>query len=336
MKNANWGIGVPLNAIISVLGSFPILLHFSTDEFSLFIRSASYNFILTSLIWFIFHQVLGSKYLNLPGGKARYFIFCIATTVLLAYLLNLFFRSVFGQSIKPLMEPNGYRHSLLILFRGVMLGSLIAFIVNYLHVIKERQSNALLIEHLKQKQLQANLSSLKEQMSPHFLFNSLNSLIAVIKTDRKSAVNFVFKLSDVYRYLLQHREHQTVSLCEELEFITAYFFLLKVRFKNNINITIDIPEQYLETRIPPLTLQLLIENAVKHNIVSKTNPLDIGIHIEEDNILVSNTIQPKISLEASHGFGLVSMEEQYLMLTNKKITIKQEAQKFIVALPLIH
>jgi LytS/YehU family sensor histidine kinase len=216
-----------------------------------------------------------------------------------------------------------------------MLGGLVAFVVNYLDVLKEKQTNTLVIQQLKQKQLEANISSLKEQMSPHFLFNSLNSLISVIKTDSMEAVNFVIRLSEVYRYLLQHREHQTVSLQEELEFIKAYIFLLEVRFKNNIRVTVDIPEKYLSTKIPPLTLQLLLENAVKHNVVSKTKPLDIGITISEDRILIHNQLQPKISLETSYGFGLVSMEEQYWLLVQQKIIIVEENNRFKVYLPLI-
>ncbi|WP_375587341.1 sensor histidine kinase [Flagellimonas aurea] len=256
-------------------------------------------------------------------------------SVVLAFLLNFLFNSTIGLSNKPFIDPKSPRYLLLVLFRGLILGGLIAFIINYLDVIREKQRSAILIEQLKQKQLEANLSSLKEQMSPHFLFNSLNSLISIIKTDSIGAVNFVIRLSEVYRYLLQHREHQTVSLQEELDFIRSYIFLLKVRFKNNINVRFDIPENLLHTRIPPLTLQLLLENAVKHNIVSKAKPLDITINAEDDTITVGNPVQPKLSLETSNGFGLISMEEQYSMLVQKKIVIKEEEGKFKVALPLI-
>ncbi|MCB0372310.1 MAG: histidine kinase [Muricauda sp.] len=335
MKNANWSIGLPFTLIISVLGSLPILLHFATNELALFVRSTSYNWILTLFSWYIFHQILESKYISLSKGRSPYFVTCILITVVFSILLNLFFTHIIGLSIRPIMNPDSLRYMLLILFRGLMLGGLVAFVVNYLDVLKEKQTNTLVIQQLKQKQLEANISSLKEQMSPHFLFNSLNSLISVIKTDSMEAVNFVIRLSEVYRYLLQHREHQTVSLQEELEFIKAYIFLLEVRFKNNIRVTVDIPEKYLNTKIPPLTLQLLLENAVKHNVVSKTKPLDIGITISEDRILIHNQLQPKVSLETSYGFGLVSMEEQYWLLVQQKIIIVEENNRFKVYLPLI-
>ncbi|WP_183114757.1 sensor histidine kinase [Flagellimonas pelagia] len=335
MKKVNWGIGIPFSVILSVLGSLPILLHFSTDEVNLFLRSISYNLIITLLSWYIFHRVLESRYFNLSKGRGTYFAFCTSITIVFAFVLNFFFTSLIGFSIKPIMDSGSLRYFLLILFRGLMLGALISFVVNYLDVIREKQRNALVIEQLKQKQLEANLSSLKEQMSPHFLFNSLNSLISVIKRDSNGAVNFVIRLSEVYRYLLQHREHQTVSLKEELDFIDAYIFLLKVRFKNNIRVKVNIPEKYINTRIPPLTLQLLLENAVKHNIVSKTKPLDIEIGVDNQMIIVSNQVQPKVSLETSHGFGLGSMEEQYWLLAQKEILIKEDNNKFKVLLPLL-
>lgn len=335
MKKVNWSIGIPFSVILSVLGSLPILLHFSTDEVNLFARSISYNLIITLLCWFICHQVLESNRFNFSKERTLYFVFCTSITIILAFLLNFLFTAVVGVSIRPIMDPGGMRYTLLILFRGLMLGALISFVVNYLDVIKEKQRSALVIEQLKQKQLEANLSSLKEQMSPHFLFNSLNSLISVIKRDSPGAVNFVIRLAEVYRYLLQHREHQTVSLKEELDFIDAYIFLLKVRFKQNIRVTVNITESYIQTRIPPLTLQLLLENAVKHNVVSKTQPLDIEIGIENQMIVVSNQIQPKVSLETSHGFGLGSMEEQYWLLAQKEILIKEDNKRFKVLLPIL-
>nr|WP_293294513.1 histidine kinase [Allomuricauda sp.] len=335
MKKVNWGVGLPFTIIISILGSLPILIHFSTDELNLFIRSTCYNLILTLAFWYIFHKVLESKYLNSSSGKTIYFTLCSLIAIFLAFLLNFLLNTIVGPTIKHLLDPNSTRFILLIAFRGLMLGGLIAFVLNYLYVIREKQANTLIIEQLKQKQLEANLSSLKEQMSPHFLFNSLNSLISLIRTDGTSSINFVIRLSEVYRYLLQHREHQTVSLQEELDFIQAYIFLLKVRFKNNIRVTVDIPSEFFPTRIPPLTLQLLLENAVKHNVASKTMPLVIGITIENNMIVVGNNIQPKISLETSHGFGLTSMEEQYRMLIQENIVIRSDNQRFKVLLPII-
>lgn len=335
MKKVNWGVGLPFTIIISILVSLPILIHFSIDELNLFIRSTCYNFILTQASWYIFHKVLESKYLNTPRGKTLYFTLCSLIAIVFAFLLHFLLNIMIGPTIKPLLDSSGTRFLVLIAFRGLMLGGLIAFVINYLDVIREKQVNTLIIEQLKKKQLEANLSSLKEQMSPHFLFNSLNSLISLIRNDGIVAINFVIRLSEVYRYLLQHREHQTVSLHEELDFIQAYIYLLKVRFKNNIKVTIAIPNQFYHTRIPPLTLQLLLENSVKHNVASRTMPLEIGISIENNMILVSNNIQPRVSLETSHGFGLTSMEEQYRMLVQENIVIRSDNQIFKVLLPII-
>jgi LytS/YehU family sensor histidine kinase len=233
------------------------------------------------------------------------------------------------------VELTGYKQLLIQVFRGLLIAGLIAFVIYYLEVLEEKQENSLELERLKQKQLEANISSLKEQLSPHFLFNSLTTLKSMISKDVSGSQDFVLKLSEVYRFLLKHKEHQMVSIKEELDFVTAYGYLLKSRFKNSLEITTVIPESHLQYFIPPLTLQLLIENAVKHNVLSKHRPLAININVKDDYLSISNNFQPKNYVENSGNVGLSNINKRYMLLAEKEIKINLVNGDFQVLIPII-
>ena len=191
-------------------------------------------------------------------------------------------------------------------------------------------------EKLKNQQIRTQFEVLQNQMSPHFLFNSLNTLTTLIAENQQTAIDFTQKLSEVYRYILQHKERELVTLKEEMEFAKAYFFLLKMRYPDNLEATFSVDEQYMEKHIAPLTLQMLIENAIKHNVVSKMHPLHIDVYVENsETIVVKNNLQPKNSLERSTKTGLQNIQKRYEYLGNRKIDIIATAKNFMVAIPLI-
>lgn len=196
------------------------------------------------------------------------------------------------------------------------------------HVLVER-------EKLKKENLQSQLETLKNQVNPHFLFNSLNTLASVIPEDPKMAVDFVQNLSAVYRYILEIRNRELITIKEELECIRAYEFLLKIRFGESLNLKIDLASRDLEKQIVPLSLQMLLENAIKHNIVSKKRPLEITISIVDNRVLVMNNLQPKIEQEKSTKTGLENIRKRYQLLSGKSIEVIQGSKTFTVALPLI-
>jgi LytS/YehU family sensor histidine kinase len=168
---------------------------------------------------------------------------------------------------------------------------------------------------LKTENLRAEFEILKQQISPHFLFNSLSSLRSMIRTSNKNAEDFVIKLSDTYRLLLANKERDTVSLKEELEFIKDYSFLLFARYENMLSIEFDIADDLLDIKIPTFTLQLLVENCVKHNIVSKERPLNIKIHnFGPDSLCVENNLQQKINWGEESGHGLQNLRKRYELL----------------------
>ena len=190
-------------------------------------------------------------------------------------------------------------------------------------------------EQLKKEQIASQLQSLKNQVNPHFLFNSMNTLAQLIPEDSERAVKFVEKLSKVYRYILEIKDKELVSLSEEMRFLYAYLFLLKERFEDNLQVDIQVPDEYLNKKILPLSLQLLIENAIKHNITSSEQPLIIYITINEDKLIIKNKLQRKKQVSHSTKTGLENVQKRYSFFTKVSVQIKETTEYFSVALPLI-
>lgn len=191
-------------------------------------------------------------------------------------------------------------------------------------------------EVLKQENLRSQLESLKNQVNPHFLFNSLNTLISIIDDEPEIAKNYTQNLSQVYRYILQAKEKDLVSLREEIDFTKAYNYLLKIRYGNNLRFDVSIPDKYLQYQVPTLVLQMLVENAIKHNVISEARPLKISITMNgNDNMIVSNNYQPKKLNVESDKVGLKNISDRFRILDNKEIQVIQNDTDFIVKLPLI-
>ncbi len=186
---------------------------------------------------------------------------------------------------------------------------------------------------LKQEKIQSELLALKNQINPHFLFNSLNSLSSLVR-DNKKATTFIGKLSFMYRYILQSGARDTVTLREELQFLESYVHLIKTRYQDRFSINITIEEQWLNNEIPTLALQLLVENAVKHNEISKEKPLKVSIFNTEDYLVIENKMQSRRTYVDSTGNGLVNLSRRYDLLQGKRIVITSNATIFRVKLPL--
>ena len=201
-------------------------------------------------------------------------------------------------------------------------------------LIKREQKEKLLEAELAQKKVETQLINLKSQLNPHFLFNSFNTLIGLIEEDKHRGVSYVEHLTDFYRSILEIGKEELIPLSKELHLLKLYSFLLKERFGEGINISFqEIKDNQI--LIPPLSLQMLVENAVKHNIVSKNQPLHINISISKDQIEVKNNLNLKISKEPSTSIGLENIKRRYLLLRGKNITIEKEGNSFIVSLPVI-
>jgi len=190
-------------------------------------------------------------------------------------------------------------------------------------------------EELKRENLTAEFEALKNQVNPHFLFNSLNTLSSLIEEHPKVASEFVQKLSAVYRYVLSQRDKEKVTFHEELAFIHSYVYLNQIRFGTNLQVAIEVDTKYDEMFIPTMALQMLLENAIKHNIISAQYPLNIHIKVSDEKLIVENNLQRKNSVVDSNGIGLSNIVHRYSLLTSLPVEVEETASTFKVSLPLL-
>jgi hypothetical protein len=193
------------------------------------------------------------------------------------------------------------------------------------------------IERYKNETATARLQALRSQLNPHFLFNSLNTLSSLVHRDADAADDFIQQLAKVYRYVLEHSDHDLVQLHSELAFVESYVYLLRTRFKEGLCVEICIGEALRDLRLPPMTLQVLIENAVKHNIVSPKQPLTIEITSGgEDCLVVKNNLQERSEKDASSSVGLANITARYEYIAQKPLTVKRASDEFSVTIPLLN
>ncbi|GAB3275861.1 histidine kinase [Larkinella harenae] len=227
------------------------------------------------------------------------------------------------------------------LFWAILIGILGNLITNIIHesvYTFEKWSQTINeTEKLKKANLQSQLDSLKQQVNPHFLFNSLNTLSSLIDEDTDKAEIFIDELSSVYRYLLQTNENALTTLRDELTFIDSYFHLLKTRYGNGISLQVRVSDGFKDAQIPPLTLQMLVENAVKHNMILADQPLQIRIETTEvGRLIVSNNVQLKNVRAISNGVGLANIATKYQLLGQNGLGIESTDTYFCVTLPLMN
>jgi len=252
-------------------------------------------------------------------------LFGLAVMFMLAYAQQLLLTNLdFGPNV------------LMVEFRGILIN--LAFYM-FLHLLYQSYRNeqvSLELERTQADNLGAQYEMLKQQVNPHFLFNNMNTLKAMVETNDKHTVEFILKLSDFYRFTLESRKHDLIHLSEEMEILTAYIFLLKARFEDGIILINNISTKYDRSLIPPFTIQLLIENCIKHNVVSLDYPLEIKLYIENDKIVIENRLQLKKSREFSTKVGLKNINQRYLHLLNREIDIEAGEKAFKVKLPVIY
>lgn len=206
---------------------------------------------------------------------------------------------------------------------------------NYIfHLIVKQQRIVVENEELRTESLRHQYESLKNQLNPHMFFNSLNTLQTLIRESPPKALDYTQELSRVLRYTLQGNERQSVTLSEEMAFVEAYIYLMKMRYEENLQFRIEIDARTNGLLLPPMSVQLLIENAIKHNEISNRRPLTITIRTEGNVLLVCNPLQPKRQAVSGPGIGLDNLAKRYWLLWQKEIQISTEEGRFCVRLPL--
>ena len=293
-------------------------------------------FVFTTSFWLAFRQLIivyHRKFTDFEFTKGR--LFYILTRSLLIYLainilLKILVANFYPHNVEAYLEKAP--SAKLITISMIML---IFFIYEGLYYLNKSRLMELEKTRLQKISAVQKLDTLKNQVNPHFLFNSLNTLVTMIPEDTEMAITFVQKLSTTYRNILEVRNEKLIPLRQELKALDSYIYLLKVRFQGKIHIYNTLDEHLMDHFILPLSLQILIENAVKHNITAKNKPLNINIYEEEMYVVVENNLQKKNQSYNSTKMGLANIRSRYELLVDKQIIVEETTETFIVKLPLI-
>ncbi|MEZ4974359.1 MAG: histidine kinase [Cyclobacteriaceae bacterium] len=243
------------------------------------------------------------------------------TVLILMKLYELLFKVDFGDSYD-------------MIYSAMVITIIISLFMHGRGFLKSWKEAELEAERAKRESIKANYESLKNQVNPHFLFNSLNALTNLVYQDQDKAAKFIKQLSEVYRYVLDTRDREVVSLREELNFLESYLFLQQIRFGNNLNIQMLV--ENTEGNIPPLAIQMLLENAIKHNVISTDQPLTITIKRDKDKLIVENSLQKKrLHPHDVSGVGLENIKRRYEFLSSHEVSVAEDTQIFKVTLPIL-
>ena len=231
----------------------------------------------------------------------------------------------FGDVLNHFMK-NELKGLVLSWLLGVTIGSLVFFYIEWNNALKREQK-------LREEKLIFQYETLKNQVNPHFLFNSLNTLSSLVSKDAKLSERFISKFSSIYRYILENQDKDLIPLSDELAFVRNYFFLQKIRDDGKIELDVEI-EGEDKYQILPISLQLLVENALKHNAATKENPLNIRVSNFENQLKIENNLEPKMQLEPSSKLGLKNLNERVKLVMNKEVHVEQDNKKFVVTMPI--
>ena len=279
-------------------------------------------------------------YLNLSQGKFlsvfrenkqywRLYIFNVLVLVAAIILGSMIHSLLFGTPQLTGGRIRGY------FVRFLLSSIMIAVVIRLILLMRESRNKDLINEQLNSAYLKAQLQLLQEQLNPHFLFNTLSSLSAIVRENPNLAQNYILHLSKIFRYTLVRSGNNLVSLEKELEHLKSYIQLVKMRLENAFQIHINISEDCINKQILHLSLQPLVENAVKHNKATLSHPLTVEIYEEDKWLIIRNNLQPSISETEGTGLGLTNLNERYKLQLHKEIEIFQTKEYFIVKLPLL-
>lgn len=315
---------------MGILASVPkiLLLNIRTTELMV---DASIAFTYSLFIWY-YNLFSLPKFSTEPSADS-FFNFRLFWSVLLG--MGLMVVLVSGHQ---LFFPHYNFWSMIMMyqFRAILINLTIYMFLHVLYQSHCRQLIGIELERTKADNLGAQYELLKQQVNPHFLFNSLSTLKSMIELKDEHAADFTHKLSDFYRFTLDNRRSNVISLVEELDILRAYVYLLEARFESGISLNVDIDEGFYSSYIPPFTLQLLVENCIKHNIISLEQPLRISLFVLNDFLVVENNLQLKKQAEVSTQLGLENINDRYLHLIGKKIEVESDNELFKVKLPVIY
>ncbi len=333
-KQYNWRKDIKATLLIFIFGSLSIFLwcydcYDSTREITI---SMTFSGLMWVLLWQgngLVSNYISYHYSWLENPTKRFIIGTVGVIIYtpaavfgLYFLGNLFFN----------INLNGI---ITTVFISIGITFVISFFLNAASFLNNWKQAALDAEKLKKEQIASKYESLKNQVNPHFLFNSLNALTNLVYEDQDMAADFIRQLSKVYRYVLDTRSKEVVSLETEMKFVDSYLFLQRIRFDDKLKIEIAT-EGFEDYMIPPLALQMLLENAIKHNVIAKDEPLTISISVKDETLVVENNLQIKnIPIEEVSGMGLANITARYEFLSDQPVKIEKTEKVFRVEIPLL-
>ncbi|GAB5399804.1 MAG: histidine kinase [Aureisphaera sp.] len=255
----------------------------------------------------------------------------LVTILALVFLRVLIEIVIEGQSFPDFIAQQGFNDY----YSSFVISMIITIIFYSVSYYRYKQEHKVKEQKIIAKTASAQFDALKNQLDPHFLFNSLNVLTSLIEENPEAATRFTTSLSKVYRYVLEQKNKELVTVDEELKFAKIYMSLIKMRFEDSIVFTLPEKISNPEAKVVPLSLQLLLENAVKHNQVTSSKKLHISIVEENGNLVVRNNIQPKKVVKESSGVGLQNIRQRYFLITDRPVEITQNTKEFSVSIPLL-
>ena len=311
-----------------------IEFHVTAKFFLEYVQSLTFSVVIYMANGYLFHYL--KRYYKGQFFKRKNFIlssiFSIITSIACIFLVRLFFKiTLYNQSILTFIENERPQYYLVALTLSILITA-IFYGINY---YRYKQESKITEQKIIAGTASAQFDALKNQLDPHFLFNSLNVLTSLIEENPRMAQKFTTSLSKVYRYVLEQKDKELVTVDEELKFAHTYMTLLKLRFEDSI--IFDIPENSInpEAKVVPLSLQILLENTIKHNIVMPSKPLHIKIIEEKGYLIVENNLQPKEVLKQRSGVGLINVKQRYSLLTKREFSIFKSDDAFIAKLPIL-
>ena len=287
-----------------------------------FINGTFFHYLNNKVVWQKY-----SKYRLLIGALGG-----ISLTMLGIFGLRIVTRVIIeGVSFNEFLQKERFKYYII----SLLITIVITLIFHLIYYYKKSQENKLKEQKVIAGTASAQFESLKNQIDPHFLFNSLNVLSSLIEENPENAQKFTTSLSKIYRYVLEQKDKELVSVEEELKFATTYMNLLKMRFEDSI--TYEVPTDFInpEAKVVPLSLQLLLENTIKHNIVSEKKPLRIKIYIEDNYLIVENNLQKKEVLQERKGVGLQNIVNRYGLLSERKVLVEETNDFFRIKIPIL-
>ncbi|KAF0195120.1 MAG: putative signal transduction histidine kinase [Bacteroidetes bacterium] len=317
--------------VISVL--FPVIRFDNPSTDAGFLKIVLVSLVCTALLW------NGSMLIiNYSVSKFSVFREPVKLLVIQVISLALFVVGVESGNIWAIEHflgvPMNQGEKVSFVATGLLITFMISAIYASVSFFLEWKSNMLKTQALEKANMEARYETLRNQVNPHFLFNSLNTLLMLVN-DNPVASRYVESVSEFMRYMLNSREKEVVLLRDEIKMAREFVYIQQSRFGEKLSVSFDVQENFFHYAVPPLALQMLIENALKHNVISRDNPLHVKVYVADDSwLVVENNIQPKIDKEPSTGVGLANIRDRYLFLSGKEVIVKQKDNKFVVMLPL--